>query len=254
MRRVEAQFGERVAITYVMAGYARALDDPVQELRRGLDAAAASGMPVDGRLWLEHPPASSYPACLAVKAAAEQGRDGAYLRRARVAAMCERRRLDTADALTDLARGVDGLDVARFAVDLASNAIVEAFGADLEEARTVPDEARAQGAVEQFERGERVSFPTAVFVGADGARHGVYGPSSYEDYRAAASAAGAVAASGDRPGVLEALGRFGRMATRELEEVCGLAGPPAAAELWRLATEWRVRPLRVLTGWLWELA
>ena len=26
------------------------------------------------------------------------------------------------------------------------------------------------------------------------------------------------------------------------------------AELWRMATEWQVRPTRVLTGHLWELA
>jgi hypothetical protein len=28
--------------------------------------------------------------------------------------------------------------------------------------------------------------------------------------------------------------------------------PLAAAELWRLATEWRVRPQRALTGELWS--
>jgi hypothetical protein len=43
------------------------------------------------------------------------------------------------------------------------------------------------------------------------------------------------------------------MATREVEVVCDLAGPPARAELWRLASEWKLRPLRVLTGHLWEL-
>jgi hypothetical protein len=54
--------------------------------------------------------------------------------------------------------------------------------------------------------------------------------------------------------VLDALRRFGRMATREVEEVCGLRGPRAAAELWRLASDWQVKPTRVLTGHLWELA
>jgi hypothetical protein len=43
------------------------------------------------------------------------------------------------------------------------------------------------------------------------------------------------------------------MATKEIEVVCGLAGPRASAELWRLALEWQVRPTRVLTGELWEL-
>ncbi|HEV2076098.1 MAG TPA: hypothetical protein VGR10_07640, partial [Thermoleophilaceae bacterium] len=91
-------------------------------------------------------------------------------------------------------------------------------------------------------------------VGADGARRGVYGPRPYEDYLATAQAVGAQRAGGDPPGVIDALRRFGRMATREVEAVCDLPEPRAAAELWRLASEWRVRPLRVLTGHLWELA
>ena len=51
-----------------------------------------------------------------------------------------------------------------------------------------------------------------------------------------------------------ALGAFGRMATAEVEAVCDLPGPRAHAELWRLAAEWRVKPVRVLTGYLWEPA
>ena len=34
---------------------------------------------------------------------------------------------------------------------------------------------------------------------------------------------------------------------------CGLARPAAAAELWRMATEWQVKPER-RTGELWTLA
>ena len=44
------------------------------------------------------------------------------------------------------------------------------------------------------------------------------------------------------------------MATAELEAVCDLPGPRASAELWRLAGEWKVKPERVLTGMLWEVA
>jgi hypothetical protein len=44
------------------------------------------------------------------------------------------------------------------------------------------------------------------------------------------------------------------MATREVEAVCDLPEPRAAAELWRLAAEWKVKPVRVLTGHLWEPA
>ena len=92
-----------------------------------------------------------------------------------------------------------------------------------------------------------------MFVAEDGARHGVYGTARYGDIRAAAEAAGATPTGEDPPSVLDALGRFGRMATREVEEVCRLPEPRAQAELWRLASEFEVKPVRVLTGWLWEL-
>ena len=94
-------------------------------------------MPVDPRLWAETPLSSSYPACMAVKAAAEQGPDaaGRYLRALREGLFCFRRKLDAKEILVEEARGA-GLDVERFRVDLESNAIVEAFGADLEEMRS----------------------------------------------------------------------------------------------------------------------
>src|SRR5688500_11109567 len=124
-------------VRLVMAGRARETD-PRKELAAWLDAGADSGQPVDARLWLEDPPRSTYPACLAVKAAAEQGLDAALLRRVREGFAVERRRLDGPEALIEVARAVPGLDLDRFRIDLQSNAIVEAFGADLEIARTGP--------------------------------------------------------------------------------------------------------------------
>ena len=84
-------------------------------------------------------------------------------------------------------------------------------------------------------------------------RHAVAGFRPYEDYRAAAEAAGA-SAVGEPPPVLDAIRRFGRLATREVEEICDLATPVAGAQLWQLAADWKLRPVRVLTGYLWESA
>jgi hypothetical protein len=161
--------------------------------------------------------------------------------------MCFRRKLDTTEALVEEARRVK-LDVERFRIDLGSHAIVEAFGADLETTRTVSDDARERGGTTMGQGGERLVFPTLVFGGA----HAVYGPSPYEEYRKAALAAGAEPVDGGPPGVLEAVKRFGRMATAEVIEVCDLPEPRAAAELWQLASDWKLRPVRVLTGHLWE--
>ncbi len=259
VRKLMVEFGEELALTWVMGGlardYASARGGPPALVSHWLDVADRGRMPLDPRLWTEGPLGSTYPACMAVKAAQEQAADGgdAYLRAVREGIMCFRRKLDTTEALVEEARRV-GLDVERFRIDLASNAIVEAFGADLEEARSVPAEAAAEGQSKSTGSAERLTFPSVTFVGDDGSGHGVFGYSPYEDYRAAAEAAGARPASGAAPGVLEAVRRFGRLATAEVEAVCDLATPPAAAELWRLAADWKVRPVRVLTGYLWEAA
>ena len=111
-------------------------------LKHWLDVADEGGMPLDPRLWAEGPIKSTYPSCMAVKAAAEQAEDGGYgyLRALREGLMCFRRKLDTTEALVEEARRA-GLDVERFRVDLASNATLEAFGNDLEEVRSPPPDA-----------------------------------------------------------------------------------------------------------------
>ena len=241
LRALQTLFGEDLRITYIMGGLAREFGRPLEAMRHVMDAAEASTMPVDPRLWLDHPPSSSYPACLGVKAAAEQGLDGPYLRAVREGLMARRQKLDGSESLTDVARRVPGLDAARFAIDLRSNAIVEAFGADLDRAR----EAALPGE-------PRVALPSFRVTGADGIEHWVRDRFQVAPLREAALAAGGEAAS--PPGVEEALRRFGAMGTAEVAAVCDLPGPRAAAELWRLAAEWRVRPDRVLTGELWTVA
>jgi putative protein-disulfide isomerase len=240
LRRLQVEFGDEVRITYVMGGLSRQYEgDQSGLVQEWLDAAERSGMPVDPRAW-NGPGAitSTFPACMAFKAAAEQGPDaaGRYLRALREGIMCRRRKLDGAEPLVEEARGA-GLDAERFRVDIGSHAIVEAFGADLEETRSRPVE----------------SFPALCFSG-DGTEHWAGANDGYERWREAALAAGAKPALDSELSVTAALERFGSLAAVEVAAVCGLPGPRAPAELWRLATEWRVRPERFLTGELWSLA
>jgi putative protein-disulfide isomerase len=272
VRRLQIEFGDELEWTLVMGGLARDYtvpggSDAAAEasgdgwdvypwlLAHWLEVSAEGGMPCDPLLWRDAPLRSTYPACLAVKAAAEQADDGgmAYLRAAREGLMCFRRKLDTTEALVEEARGVR-LDRERFRIDLGSHAIVEAFGSDLEEVRAVPDEARELGQVKGVGPRERVPFPTLVFAGDEGTRRATYGHRPYEEVRAAAVAAGARPSEAAAPEPLAALRRFGRMATSEVAAVCELPGPRAAAELWRLASEWRVTREPVLGGELWEPA
>src|ERR671933_2047526 len=128
-------------------------------LAHWLEVAAETRMPIDPLLWKEAPIASTYPACMAVKAAQEQAGDGGYryLRTVREGLLCLRRKLDTTEALVEAAREA-GLDVERFRIDLGSHAIVEAFGEDLEATRAPRDGAPT---VDAHGSGTRVPFPSA---------------------------------------------------------------------------------------------
>jgi protein-disulfide isomerase-like protein with CxxC motif len=246
------EFGADLSFQFVMGGLAREYETP--PLLEWLAAADRSGMPVDPLLWREGPISSTYPACMAVKAAAEQADDGGYryLRALREGLFCLRRKLDTTEALVEEARGV-GLDVERFRIDLASNAILEAFGNDLDATRTIPEQARAAGAAVEAGGVVRLPFPTLAFEPQSGETQWVFGLQAHAAYRAAALAAGASPAD-ERPSVAQALDRFGRLAGVEAAAVCGLPPAHAHLELWVLASEWRARPIAVLAAHLWEAA
>ena len=258
VRRLMVEFGDDLDITYVMGGLAQRIADPGRLLTSWLDTAAASGMPIDPRIWSGDPPRSTYPACIALKAAGEQGPAAAerYLRVLREGFLCHRRKLDGPGALVGEARGA-GLDPQRFRIDLESNATLEAFARDLEQTRTIPAAARAAGLVAADRHGpgaERLAIPSLRFTGDDGEERWLGSDDAYEDWRAAAIAAGASPLPDAHPDVAGALRRFGTMATAELEAVCDLPGPRAGAEVWRLASEWRARRVPVLFGELWEPA
>jgi predicted DsbA family dithiol-disulfide isomerase len=230
LRRLEVEFSAQVAITYVMAGMAKDVDAG-QKLASTLDVVAETGMPADPRVWLEDPPRSSYPSCLAVKAAGAQHLDGPYLRRLREGAMLRRERLDDPDALLAAARDVDGLDPARFEHDLRSVAAAESFAADREQAHG----ACADG---------RPALPAFSVEGGT--------PIGIDELRAAVQVAGAT--PGALPTPEEALERFGPMATAEVAVVCDRPAIEVRAELWRMAGELRVRPIEHVFGERWERA
>jgi putative protein-disulfide isomerase len=237
LRQLEVEFGDQVRASFVIVGLHRRIEHPERLALDALDAAAASAMPLDARVFLRDPPSSTHPAGLAVQAVAEQAggaRVGPFLRRLREAILLEGRRMDSAPALLDAARETGGLDLDRLRVDFGSAAILEAFGADLE-------------------RGRGVAIPALEVRAADGAVHGAYGYGPYERWREALVAAG-LRPERARPSVEEALARWDSLTTPEVAAACDLPGPRAAAELWRLALEWRARARRVPGGEVWTTA
>jgi hypothetical protein len=102
--------------------------------------------------------------------------------------------------------------------------------------------------------GAGLALPAFVFEPTQGGERrvllGLQGPAALRD---AALAAGAEPAHA-RPEPLAALRRFGRMAPVEVAAVCDLSLPRAEADLAALALDWRIRPVAVGGGRLWEPA
>ena len=226
LRRILVEFSEQVQITYVMAGMARDLQAD-QKLESTLDAVAETGMPADPRMWLECPPSSSYPACVAVKAAEAQDLGAAYLRRLREAIFLLRRPED----FSGVAAEVAGLDAGRFAADLGSDAATAAFEADREQALAACGD-------------DRPSLPAFSVEGGE--------PIGKADLRDAVLAAGARPA--ELPDAAGALEHFPLLADAEVAAICGLDRTRARTELWRLAAEGRARVEDLPFGELWRAA
>lgn len=147
-RRLRAECGAQVSYRYVMGGLIRdwsSFSDPLNSVERPvqmgplwIQTRVISGMPLNERIWVEDAPNSSYPACVAVKAATLLDQDLAerYLRRLREAVMLERCNIgNRAHLLAAAAEVIDDsgkLDAFTSALD---HDAVEAFRDDLKVVR-----------------------------------------------------------------------------------------------------------------------
>jgi putative protein-disulfide isomerase len=153
-RRLRYEFGSQICPRYVMCGMIsdwHSYSDPFNSVSRPPQMAPQwfqvrqiSGMPIDEQIWLEDPPQSSYPACIAFKAAERQGSKNAeaFLRRMREGVMFERRNISRREVLLRIAEELAGastdhagFDFERFRQDLNNQDTLDAFRADVQEAR-----------------------------------------------------------------------------------------------------------------------
>jgi putative protein-disulfide isomerase len=138
------RFRGRLSVRHVMGGLVRDMSD-FHDVANGIrttaevaphwrEVAERSGQPIDERLMLDitDPHWSTWPACVAVKAAELQGRAAGdrFLRRLRRAALTEREQAQREDVQLRLAAEIPGLDVGRLESDLRSPAAAEAFQRD----------------------------------------------------------------------------------------------------------------------------
>lgn len=76
-RKLQYQFRDEIVFRYIMTGMLpswKNYSDPFYSVSRPqqmgpvwLEASSSSGMIINSKIWVNDPPASSYPACIAVK-------------------------------------------------------------------------------------------------------------------------------------------------------------------------------------------
>ncbi len=249
IKKIKADYPGQVRIVYKMGGLLEAWEnffDSRNQIERAeqvaphwVEVAERSGMPIDEGVWLEDPPSSTYPGCIAYKAAEAQDEAWAevYLRRLREAVMTERRNISKESVLFELAESLD-FDMVRFKADYRAGAR-EAFFADLAETR----------------RRGISGFPTMIGVNQDGAEITLPGYRPYADYE---SAFKRLATSELYKMPLLAMADFvalhGHVATREVSVVYDLDHQAALSALEELAIAGEVTKEPKAGGEFWRPA
>jgi predicted DsbA family dithiol-disulfide isomerase len=110
---------------------------PIQMGPLWMQASHVCGVPIDGSIWVEDPPASSYLACVAVKCAFHQSFSigEKYLEHLRIAVMQKGINIALQSNLMSLAREIDEMDYKQFVFDLLSGIGIQLFNIDLGEVR-----------------------------------------------------------------------------------------------------------------------
>jgi predicted DsbA family dithiol-disulfide isomerase len=256
--RIREAYREQVRIRYVMGGLVHDMADFYDSLNAiGTTAEVAphwrmvserSGQPIDERLMsdIADPHFSTWPACIAVKAAFFQGEDvgEAYLRRMRRAALTERKIISLPEVYLALAQESPGLDVARFRADLESGAAERAFHEDLAECR----------------RYGATGFPTLLFrrmgsmMVSDAERPIlVIGHRSLVTYQQVLQQLAPDLKEHAPRDVPALLADYGPLTTRELAEVYDQSVETVRAEMEGLTTEGQVEEMPVRNGEFWAL-
>jgi len=147
-RRLRYEFRDHITWQYCMGGlisswnnYNDAVNSISRPLQMGplwMQAHHVSGMQIQDRIWMNDPPQSSYPACVAVKCAALQSEDAEekYLRYTREAIMLNGKNIARQNVLFEIAEQLAdelNFDVQQFKEDYTTGAGIEAFKKDLQQ-------------------------------------------------------------------------------------------------------------------------
>jgi len=150
--RLLREYADHIIYTYCMGGMISnwtAFNDPLQNIHRPsqmgpmwVEARQLTGMHINENIWVKDPPDSSYPACVAVKAAGLQSSAAAeqLLKAVRKAVMLDGQNIADKKVLKDIAKQTaekesGELDFDRFCMDFYREPSLEAFRDDLKKVR-----------------------------------------------------------------------------------------------------------------------
>jgi putative protein-disulfide isomerase len=148
-RKLEENFGNSLSTTYKMAGLLPSWDnfaDTVNSIRKPaqmgpewMHVKEITGAEIDPGIWVSDPPASSFPACIAVKSAELQSRQAGerYLHLLREAVMVRRINIARTETLLEIGRSLSdqlpAFNPFTFQEDLLGSRGREAFRLDWQE-------------------------------------------------------------------------------------------------------------------------
>jgi predicted DsbA family dithiol-disulfide isomerase len=151
MQRLAEAYGPQLSLRYCMGGLLAAWNNyhdtlhavsrPIQMGPVWMQAKQLSGMELNDTIWFTDPPASSYPACVAVKCAGLQSDSLAaqYLRKLREAVMLKGKNIARKEVLlsiaAELAKEDTAFNAAKFSAQLGSGQAIAAFRADMQETK-----------------------------------------------------------------------------------------------------------------------
>ncbi|HEY9854590.1 MAG TPA: DsbA family protein [Stenomitos sp.] len=251
--RAREVYRYQLRIQPVMGGLVEdmaAFADPLNGISSTADVAPhweevgrRTGQPIDGSFMRENQDShwGTWPACIAVKAAALQGDSlgESFLRRVRRAAQAEGRNASDPGVYEAVAEDTPGLDLAAFREAIADGTAQRAFMED-----------RQLGA----QVGIR-SFPTFLVMSADPASTSrpilMAGARDFATFQDVLSRVAPDLVLHVPRRLPELLAEYGALTTRELAEILGTSASELRAEL---EGHEGIRRISLRTGELWELA
>jgi predicted DsbA family dithiol-disulfide isomerase len=249
LKKFKLEYGHYVEIEYKMGGLLpgwegfsdnnNGISKPSDVAHHWDEVGEASGMSIDGDVWLKDPLSSSFPPSIAFKAAQNQGEEFAqkFLRRIREKVFLENKNIAKDEVLISAITECGG-DTAQFKKDYKNDATAKLFKTEMNEGR-------------QF--GVR-GFPTFIFVGADGKGFMISGTSGYSNY---VSALHKAIGKEVKPKVisyaeLDLLKKYKFLATREISVVLSQTDEKTTQNLKALVVKGLVKEEKQKYGSFWR--